>query len=686
MLPIKRQEGVYMHKVRTNISNRAMDAIEIEAKRGAEFTSYQQNVSGLCTEAKSISKMSFKNFKLFLTNTLKLIEQDIYLSPIAAKEELLKQLPEMINKFFQRNQKNSRMTAQVISLLAKRNIEFKFDQPWVMAEKESLLKDIFKRLVELFCHQLDDSESEEKNNNRLIKRIALVIRALSRWDFPPENYVLEHLLTQLEWRFSPDNLPSPATSFALLDGVTRMHGRIRINRQRSELFAQLAQRALPLLFKEITPLVMFSAKYLTMFRIARLKLLLPQPNVVCYGRFFMGFLRDPENRRKTWTIPEIESAIPKDVFRYQELMAALNLKEEQLFDDPECKSWHGESSFEIKQSYFMVDSFIKHANYLHNNHHLKGLQYLITGYSAAMLVYIQGGYETYPFENIRDYLQLLRNCVLEMEARQINAAVKQLGEEMLRPIHFDNMDSQSALDLLWINLVLTEMSEDRSIAYSREEQKQLFRKIKFEAMNGSQARALFTIQAFKWHGGVPFDPKLTQQMHNCTKQFLTDVKHFKEKQDVYQKILTALPQHQQRFLKTNFTCYQTGRVIDIVYYHRDQKIKIAIHLDGLSHFDLVTGLPTPQTRFRNRCLAKGGWTSLDIDMTHSINWDRMLKELRQSLSRDPEAKLAAAGVKSAPSMPLQIGRPQSLMWRVKPPAGDSQGSAEFQARPVLQLD
>lgn len=209
-----------------------------------------------------------------------------------------------------------------------------------------------------------------------------------------------------------------------------------------------------------------------------------------------------------------------------------------------------------------------------------------------------------------------------------------LFKAAIAPYNIEEFRSESGwwLDILWVNMMLSIALNDASIAYTMAEQSQIFGMITGMNPDCSQARALYEIRTMRWNGGVTFEKSISESMEQHFKTFNDTSSPSLEEEEWYDNIKAKLNKENREKLKHDFICPATGHEIDIAYLPK----KIAIHIDGPSHRNTLTGSRTIKTIFRDKCLEAAGWQSIVINLVNRSRKeeDELLGDIAKKLNED----------------------------------------------------
>jgi hypothetical protein len=213
---------------------------------------------------------------------------------------------------------------------------------------------------------------------------------------------------------------------------------------------------------------------------------------------------------------------------------------------------------------------------------------------------------------IRGFLTIVRNHACDIgNDPDIISAFNFFFKEATAPYNLGVFkdEADTLLNILWMNMYLSN-TLNKTLSYECFIQTLLFTSgTKNLRLNATNARLLYQIRVMQWHGNQPFTAELNKRLQEQFKLFKESSHPSHDERVWYDKIL-AKAKCDKKNLVQNYICPQTGQEIDIAYFSK----KIAIHIDGPSHFNRYTGSKTLATIFRNKCLEKAGWTSIDINL------------------------------------------------------------------------
>lgn len=231
---------------------------------------------------------------------------------------------------------------------------------------------------------------------------------------------------------------------------------------------------------------------------------------------------------------------------------------------------------------------------------------------------------------MKDFLTIVRNYACDINNDpDVIGVFALMFKEAVAPYNLRRLehDPDTLLNILWMNLCLSS-AVNNSLAYTPKEQGILFKACQNKLIiDVIKARFLYQIQTMGWNGNVPFSSNVTKAMQAKFKEFKLSSNPSLEEGKWHARILTEAKCAKEA-LELNHICARTGQEIDIAYLPK----KIAIHIDGPSHFNPKTNSKTIKTIFRNITLAKAGWSSIDLnlllpDAEKEIIFQRILKQL-----------------------------------------------------------
>lgn len=261
----------------------------------------------------------------------------------------------------------------------------------------------------------------------------------------------------------------------------------------------------------------------------------------------------------------------------------------------------------------------------------KGLNYSLKGVSNIIILALKEGSFTFFVDDIRKYMKSLRTLVIDITDPLVQDSLSRMCIEAVSAPGMQELTPEIALDLLWINLVLSINSSAHVIPYTPEQQKLLIEKCKTLKITEVQARQLIEMKVLKCHRPLPFSSynELDKQITSHSKNIIKNQggKTYPFEKICFDEIKRYLNPNIKLCL--NITCPQSLREIDISF--QDNNIKIAINVDGSPHFDPVTGQKNMNTVFRNALLTNAGWHIFDInlvDLDANSSLDRLKNECK----------------------------------------------------------
>jgi len=146
----------------------------------------------------------------------------------------------------------------------------------------------------------------------------------------------------------------------------------------------------------------------------------------------------------------------------------------------------------------------------------------------------------------------------------------------------------------------------------------------------AQARQLFEIRLMKWNGSIAFPDEWKDQMTVAFQSFGLSSSPSGIEIQIFQQIQEGLPCHVRSRLFHDYICDVSGREIDIAFITDHQKI--AINVDGPTHYDPITHCRTLKTIFRDKCLQAAGWDQvIEVDVLRLVDNDQLQVKIGQIL-------------------------------------------------------
>ena len=297
-----------------------------------KFINLQQELVQSMEKLTSTKTKPFIEIKDLADKALQWMELDIYLPTMfSEKADLLQRISAVINDYCAKHSMSIKNSAALLTLLSKDNLTFYYDKGWLYHEKHRYFEDTVKVLTQ----QLQDKLAVV-HQPLSTQIIANCMFALSVWYFQPDTVLVDLLIKTMERAVQQEKPISPSVAFCFLKGATRLIQDRSFpvdNPRGAELFAILAESALPLLLQDEPPLEMFPVRNLMLSMISTLLILLPQPKYEEYRRlFFDTTMRLLKQYGGSIGNEELYHALPDEVVPHKSLLLALENRQAELFE------------------------------------------------------------------------------------------------------------------------------------------------------------------------------------------------------------------------------------------------------------------------------------------------------------------------------------------------------------------
>jgi hypothetical protein len=651
-----------------------------------EFTDTLAVLEGKLTEN---AKEDFARVHDLVGTSLQLMAADIYpedaksaVAPAKArKTQLLDTVCKRTDVFLNGHPTIEEITT-LLSLLAANNLEYYYDYPWLHQEKCGLFLPRVRKLSELLMARL------ARPGDFSADTISKAIATLTAWNMSLPEGLIERLLTVAEELHQKKTTFSPQQAFWIFEGLSKIHHPANPGNQakRTSLFVTLANTALPLLLKDEPPLKMFESRRLPLFRTGYVERLLPPlyDTVVLRDEILPRLMRLSRTTGQPVAIDDVVAQLPPKLVPNKTVILALRRKQAEAMEVGRAEM-EEEAAWRESHNYnrYPLKTLQRHIQVIYKENNPRGLVHVIKVFANNLLSDIQHrekwqkeipnapGLMKYHPADVKDFLKTIRNYALAMVVPHITDAITRLCTQAVMPYNLAIIDNDLAITLLWINMVFAVLTDDPRMAFSSEHKAALFNKVT-EVRTEEQGRDLFELKTFQWRG-CTLGPDLEKQMQAKFAGFAKSANPSSIEQKYYAYIRKLLPSSHQRYLTCNHICTITGMEIDIVY--REGKDCIAININGPFHYHPLMGSPTLKTSFRDKCLAKAGWKSFDVNLILQQSKAEALKNIVAELQRviGQEIKL--------PHHPKRIPRPRPF-YAKREDAKKDKASAKLQYPPT----
>ncbi len=574
-----------------------------------------------------------------------------------SKKVILKKSLELINAYTLSDRCDIEGLASILGIFSKNNILDYYDYAWRYQEKHEFLKDAAIAIFAAIEKKLAESNSVS------LTTICNIIYNISVWDFKPSLTFIEKLLVKAQQMFKQGQSFNLQSALLLLGGACFRLGYKPNGKLEADFIISAIELTIPSMLSpnalavENAGAVMCNSMGHALARRTRLTQFLSQmlPKEYSdyrarYGAILREFCSGNKGAKEA---QELFLSLRKN--RMDNLFMALE-GAPKLEDSPGGKKITIDNGFQLmnerfndngfpygrvilfddkgnkveenpycKVIYFDFEILRKHLSFFvqgkPEQHLYKGFMWYLKKFSQNIKWYVgenlkDGFRRSVTPAFIKGFLAIIRNnaCDINNDPDVIKV-FSFLFKEAIAPYNLRefNDDPSTLLNILWMNMFLSN-ALNKSFAYTIEEQTILFiAGTKDLVMSQENARSLYQIRTMGWNGKAPFAKGLVAAMEQQFKTFSLSSNPNEEEIDWHNKILSETKSRKED-LEHDHICRMTGQEIDIAYL----PLRLAIHIDGSPHFNLMTGSKTIKTIFRNRCLQEAGWTSIDVNLLLSV--------------------------------------------------------------------
>lgn len=648
-------------KIKADRCEEALIFSELTQGRENLFKPFELMLVGLEKTLKEGENGDIHYLRRLVIKSLKLLEADIYpesehLPPNQYKLKKIALLNEVVNRIFKyfADDIDVEEFARIAFLFSIRSLKYYYDYFWLKEERGILFKEIIDFFMDTAAFL---ATSKSQFTPKSVAKLIYTLSSLNiNHNLSYRNNIILGLLGKAELLFWQNKFFTRRQAFLIMDGISRLYVTVSAPSaisKRSMFLTALTKKALPLLLTLVQPLKLFSSNRLILFRITNIKKLLSPPfdysNSANMGLYFGVLNMLLENKKSTneedaWVSEdEVFDLMPPQLFCNRELY--------QKFDQKQSEIWSTDNEAmaeeDVYPNRYHLMYLAKQIRIIYEESNPRGVAWLIKKFADNILQDLLGkekfelenmpgiGMNFHP-EDIKDFLKVIRKCAFHMVILDIVPTIAKLCKQAFNPVNFQLIDSDLAIELLWINMVFSVLIDGSALAFTTEQQRRLF-KVIGDVKNEDQARELFEIRALKWNGGEPFTVELAESMEKLFTRFAKSSYPSYEEKQSFLIINSFLYPDQNKNLFHDYICEQTGMEIDIAYI--SPRYRVAVHIDGPCHSHESFKLPTLKTLFRNKCLELAGWRSFNIDITISrAKTVELLQEVIDYLREDTQLK------------------------------------------------